>query len=82
MTKTNLKQIRSFIKMYDKNIQVDKYTQGPIPVVGTEKAKYIVFHRVSDKEKNVYYCNSILETSECVNSIVFDLPMNATPIEA
>ena len=61
MANTSLRRIRTFIEMYDKQneIQVDEYTNEPIPVEGLDKMKYMVRH----KREAVYYCKTLTATA-------------------
>ena len=86
MAKTSLKRIRTFIEMHDmeQDIQVDEYANGPIPVEGLDKMKYMVRHRqFGPPWKSVYYCETINDASDCVNRIIYRLPMedNCAPME-
>jgi len=74
MANTSLRRIRTFIEMYDKQneIQVDEYTNEPIPVEGLDKMKYMVRH----KREAVYYCKTLTATADCVNRIIFEIPMS------
>jgi ribosomal protein L31E len=73
MAKTSLKRIRTFIEMYDKQneIEIDEYTNEPIPVEGLDKIKYMIRH----KREAVYYCETITAAGECVSHIIFNVPM-------
>ena len=78
MAKTSLKRIRTFIEMHDmvQDIQVDEYTNEPIPVEGLEKIKYMVRHRqFGPPWKSIYYCKTIADAGDCVNRIIYKLPM-------
>ncbi len=74
MPRTSLRRIRTFIEMYDKQgeIQVDEYTNGPIPVEGLDEVKYMVRH----KREAIYYCKTLTDAADCVNRIIFEIPMS------
>ena len=77
MAKTSLKRIRSFINMYemDQDLQIHEH-DGPI--------KYVVTHKqFGPPWKMEYFCRTLNDASDCVNRIIFKLPMenNVTPVE-
>jgi hypothetical protein len=79
MGKTNLKRIRRFIEMYEKQeeIQVEKIT-------GFVNAKYMVTHKLNDEDRNEYLCKTVTAAGQCVNQLIFDIPMTGnqlTPTE-
>ena len=74
MANTSLKRIRTFIEMYDKQDEI---------VVENDEFSCKVYHRLPCEwaRTNVYECKNITAAAECVNDIIFDLPINATPAE-
>ena len=86
--KAKLKRIRTFIEMYNKQDVLtirecdndkpgDRYLLGQVAVKG-----YQVDHKV-DEDNYIYLCKTLTAAGECVNRIVFDLPMedSVTPCE-
>tara|TARA_R100001244_G_scaffold9802_2_gene11880 strand:+ start:643 stop:909 length:267 start_codon:yes stop_codon:yes gene_type:complete len=86
MAKTSLKRMRTFIEMYDKQDVLtvrkcsddepgDRYLLGQVAVKG-----YQVDHKVGEDDY-IYLCKTLTAAAECVNDIIFDLPMGdrATP---
>jgi hypothetical protein len=77
MAKTSLKRIRTFIEMYkmDKVIQVGRVTEG--------LGNYSVMHKLNDEDSNEYICKTITAAGQCVNQIIFNVPMenNISPVE-
>ena len=77
MAKTSLRRLRTFIEMYDmvQDIQIHEH-DGPI--------KYVVTHKqFGPPWKMEYFCRTLTDASDCVNRIIFKLPMedNCTPVE-
>jgi len=78
MARTSLKRIRTWIEMHNmvQDIEVSEYTNEPIPVEGLDKIKYMIMHRqFGPPWKSVYYCETINDTADCVNRIIWDLPI-------
>ena len=71
MANTSLKRIRTFIEMYDK--------QDMLTVLECANG-YQVSHAVSEDDYNVYICKTLTAAAECVNEIIFELPMNVTEV--
>ena len=71
MANTSLKRIRAFIEMYDME-----------DVISVEDDEFgcQVYQRVNEDDTNVYECRNITAAAECVNDIIFDLPMNVTEV--
>jgi hypothetical protein len=94
MANTSLKRINSFIEMYDmqdvlivrecgtgpypKHEPADRYVDGQVVTKG-----YQVSHKVGDDDYYIYVCKTLTATAECVNQIIFELPMenNISPAE-
>ena len=83
MAKTSLKRMRTFIEMYDKQDVLtvrkctddepgDRYLLGQVAVKG-----YQVNHKVGEDDY-IYLSKTLTAAAECVNEIIFDLPMNVT----
>lgn len=81
---TNVKRINTIIEMYgmedvltvrectdDK--PADRYVGGQVVYKG-----YQVNHKIHDNDYNVYVCRSIDSAAQCVNRIIFDLPIDVT----
>ena len=88
MAKTSLTRMKTFIGMYGmqyvlsvrkctKNEPGDRYLLGQAAVKG-----YQVTHKVGEDDY-IYLCKTLTAAGECVNRIVFDLPMedSVTPCE-
>ena len=88
MAKTSLKRMKTFIGMYgmqyvlsvrkcNKNEPGGRYVDGQVVTKG-----YEVTHKVGEDDY-IYLCKTLTAAGECVNRIVFDLPMedSATPCE-
>jgi hypothetical protein len=88
MAKTSLKRMKTFIGMYGmqyvlsvrkctKNEPGDRYLLGQVAAKG-----YQVTHKVGEDDY-IYLCKTLTAAGECVNRIVFDLPMedSVTPCE-
>ena len=86
MANTSLKRIRTFIEMYDKQDVItvrkctndepaDRYVDGQVAAKG-----YQVNHKVDDGDYYIYVCKNIAAAAECVNDIIFDLPMDVTKV--
>ena len=73
MANTSLKRIRTFIEMYDK--------QDELTVLECANG-YQVSHAVSEDDYNVYICKTLTAAAECVNEIIFELPMNVTEVSS
>jgi hypothetical protein len=77
MAKTSLKRMRTFIEMYDmqEEIKVDEYTGFPSDI------NYVVTVHGSDQNSTEYLCKTLHDASDCVNRIIYKLPIgdNATP---
>jgi hypothetical protein len=70
-----LERINSFIKMYGMQEVVcvlDVFGDGP----------YQVEHKAGKDEYNYYVCKTLDAAGDCVNRIIFDLPINATPADS
>jgi hypothetical protein len=78
--KAKLKRIRTFIEMYNKQDVLtirecdndkpgDRYLLGQVAVKG-----YQVDHKV-DEDNYIYLCKTLTAAAECVNDIIFDLPV-------
>jgi len=65
-----LKSTRDFIEMYE--------MQDTLTVLECANG-YQVSHAVDKDDYNVYVCKTITAAAECVNDIIFGLPINATP---
>ena len=87
MSRATIDGIREFIEMYDKQdvltvrecntVQpADRYVLGQIAVDG-----YQVSWKKGEDDYHIYVCRNITAAAECVNDIVFDLPMNVTPAQ-
>ena len=87
MAKTSITRMKTFIGMHgmqyvlsvrkcNKNEPGDRYVDGQVATKG-----YEVTHKVGDDDYNVYICKTLTAAGECVNDIIFDLPMGdrATP---
>ena len=88
MAKTSLTRMKTFIGMYGmqyvlsvrkctKNEPGDRYLLGQVAAKG-----YQVTHKVGEDDY-IYLCKTLTAAGECVNRIVFDLPMedSVTPCE-
>jgi hypothetical protein len=84
MARTSLKRISTFIEMYDKQDVItvrkctndgpaDRYVDGQVAAKG-----YQVNHKVGEDDYYVYVCKTLTAAAQCVNEIIFDLPMNVT----
>jgi len=88
MAKTSLKRMKTFIGMYGMQyvLSVRKCTKddpGDRYLLGQVAAKgYQVTHKVGEDDY-IYLCKTLTAAGECVNRIVFDLPMedSVTPCE-
>jgi hypothetical protein len=85
--KAKLKRIRTFIEMYDKqdvltirectnDKPADRYVLGRVAAKG-----YQVNHKVGEDDYYIYVCKTLRAVAECVNDIIFEIPMGdrATP---
>jgi hypothetical protein len=72
---TKLERINSFIDMYGMEDRLKVTEHEEVPMM----APYQVEHKVGEDEHNFYMCKTLDAASDCVNRIIFDLPMNATP---
>ena len=66
----SLDSIREFIKMYDK-----QETVGVASVDG----KHLVVNDFGTDNETTYVCQTITDAADCVNHIIFDIPIEATP---
>ncbi len=69
MSRISLDSIREFIKMYDKQETVG---------VSTVDGKHVVVDFGTDDEI-IYVCQTLTDAADCVNHIIFDIPIEATP---
>ena len=63
-------KIREFIEMYE--------MQDALTVLKCANG-YQVSHAISKDDYDVYVCKNITATAECVNDIIFNLPMGCHP---
>ena len=80
MANTSLKRIRTFIEMYDmeQDVQVERLEHIH------HGSQYCVIHKqFGPPWRTEYLCRKLGDTAHCVNSIIFDLPMenNLTRID-
>lgn len=69
---SKLDRINDFIKMYGMQevvCVVDVFGSGP----------YQVEHKINEDDYNHYICKTLDDAGHCVNCIIFDLPITATP---
>jgi hypothetical protein len=69
MSNTSLKRIREFIGVYH---MTDVLSVSTPP--HTSPA-YEVSHKTGADDCNIYLCKTLIAAAECVNDIIFDLPM-------
>ena len=80
MARTSLKKIRMFIEMYNKqdvmtvrkcteDEPADRYVLGQVITKG-----YQVDHKIGD-DYYIYVCKTLTSAAECVNDIIFGIPM-------
>ena len=83
MAKTSLKRMKTFIGMHGmqyvlsvrkctKDEPGDRYLLGQAAVKG-----YQVTHK-GGEDDYIYLCKTLTAAAQCVNEIIFDLPMNVT----
>jgi len=73
MAKTSLKRTRAFIEMHnmEQDVQVDEYQDSDL-----EGIQYVVTHKqFGDPWKTEYFCRSITDAADCVNRIIYEIPM-------
>ena len=81
MAKTSLKRMRTFIEMYDmqdvltvrkctNDTPADRYVLGQVAIKG-----YQVDHKAGEDDYYIYVCKTLTAAAECVNDIIFDLPV-------
>jgi len=68
--KATIDGIREFIKMYE--------MQDALTVLKCANG-YQVSHATSKDDYDVYVCTNITAAAECVNDIIFNLPMGCHP---
>ena len=68
--KVTIDGIREFVAMYE--------MQDAITVLKCANG-YQVSHAISEDDYNVYVCKNITAAAECVNDIIFNLPMGCHP---
>lgn len=55
----------------------DRYVGGQVVYKG-----YQVNHKIHDNDYNVYVCRTMDSAAQCVNRIIFDLPIDVTSTDA
>ena len=75
---SKLQRVNDFIKMYDMQDVVSVTKHEEVPMM----SPYQVNHKRGEDDYHVYLCKTLDEAGDCVNRIIFDLPMNATPADS
>ena len=71
MPKTSLKRTRTFIEMYN--------MEDVLTVQELDEC-YQVSHQTGDDDYDIYVCKTLYGAAECVNDIIFGLPINCEEI--
>ncbi len=87
MARVTIRSTREHIKAYNKQDVItiracteedfgDRYVGGQI-----FKKGYQVNHKVGENDYYIYMCEDVDSVAQCVNEILFDLPINVTPVD-